>query len=520
MRLTDLLLFPLTALWQQKSRTALTTLGVAFGALVLAACLSINDGVQEMIARESTRTDVLRQISVGHGASRRRKSNTDSEIVVKGKMSEEKRQRIRAALALVQIYEEEASPSAVLTPETLQKLAAIPHVQEVEPTVYIHNLVHLKGESQPVQISAARAQDPAYLPRMVAGRFLQTRDEPSVVVSEFLLYRCGIFDDDAVASVLGQKLTIDVRAWNRPEQASLRVYLSTPDSRDKTRAEQDLIDRINKQIPTLIDKFALSSAERELLRPFLQPPTPKMETEERFSRDFTIVGVFRQLTDEERSQRNWWDEMGGSGDVYLPSQTAAALFFGAAGNRQRGLDHIQLIADSTENVKEIAKQVNEMGLHAHAPIEFIEQQQFMWRLILGSMTCVAAVALLVAAVGIANTMLMNVLERTREIGIMKAVGASATHIQMIFLIEGSFIGAIGGSLGLLMAWGAAIPGDTWVRGMVERDMNVKLRETLFVFPAWLVATVILFSILVTTIAAFYPARRAARVDPVTALRHE
>jgi ABC-type lipoprotein release transport system permease subunit len=103
---------------------------------------------------------------------------------------------------------------------------------------------------------------------------------------------------------------------------------------------------------------------------------------------------------------------------------------------------------------------------------------------------------------------------------MKAVGASGSQIQAIFLIEGGLIGTVGGGLGLGLAWGASIPGDAWVRSMVERDMNVKLQNALFVFPPWLVATVVVFSLVVTTCAALYPARRAAMVDPVAALRHE
>jgi putative ABC transport system permease protein len=144
----------------------------------------------------------------------------------------------------------------------------------------------------------------------------------------------------------------------------------------------------------------------------------------------------------------------------------------------------------------------------------------MYLMIFGGMTCVAAVALLVAAVGIANTMLMSVLERTREIGIMKAVGASSGQLQFIFLLEGAIIGLIGGVVGLLSAWAASFPGDAWLRSMVSRDLKIELKETIFVFPPWVILVVISFAVVVTTLAAVYPARRAARIDPVAALRHE
>jgi putative ABC transport system permease protein len=136
------------------------------------------------------------------------------------------------------------------------------------------------------------------------------------------------------------------------------------------------------------------------------------------------------------------------------------------------------------------------------------------------MTCVAAVALLVSSLGIANTMLMSVLERRREIGIMKAVGAADWQLQAIFVIEGGLIGLVGAALGLLLAWSISFPGDGWVRSMVHRDMNIELSGSIFAFPRWIGMTVVLSTVCVTIAAALYPARHAAKVDPVTALRHD
>ena len=92
MRVNDLLGLPVAALWQQKSRTAMTTLGVVFGAFVLAASLSINQGVQQTIDRESRRGDVLRRINVYTGGGT---AAPDKEVPVAGQMSEARRERIR-----------------------------------------------------------------------------------------------------------------------------------------------------------------------------------------------------------------------------------------------------------------------------------------------------------------------------------------------------------------------------------------------------------------------------------------
>ena len=72
----------------------------------------------------------------------------------------------------------------------------------------------------------------------------------------------------------------------------------------------------------------------------------------------------------------------------------------------------------------------------------------------------------------------------------------------------------------LRGWAASFPADAWIRSLVSRDLKIELKESLFVFPPWLTAGVVGFAVLVTTLAAVYPARRAARVTPLTALRHE
>ncbi len=133
---------------------------------------------------------------------------------------------------------------------------------------------------------------------------------------------------------------------------------------------------------------------------------------------------------------------------------------------------------------------------------------------------VAIIALVVAAIGITNTMIMSVLERMREIGIMKALGARDGHIRLIFVVEGVLMGLVGGGLGLLLAWLASFPGDWYARSVMEPQTRMPVKETLFAFPLWLVAGVPALVCLITTLAAWYPASRAARVNPVASLRHE
>ena len=229
--------------------------------------------------------------------------------------------------------------------------------------------------------------------------------------------------------------------------------------------------------------------------------------------DFRVVGIFREMTDKERKEA--WSQFPADTDLVLPRRTAVNLAFRDPARREQGIAQTVLFVDDIRNVKEVEDKVKALGLGSRSAHDFIERQRLTYLLIFGGMTCVAAVALLVSSLGIANTMLMSVLERRREIGIMKAVGAANWQLQAIFVFEGGLIGLVGGGLGLLLAWSISFPGDGWVRLMVQRDMDIELTGSIFAFPDWIGMTVVLSTVCVTIAAALYPARHAAKVDPVT-----
>ena len=136
----------------------------------------------------------------------------------------------------------------------------------------------------------------------------------------------------------------------------------------------------------------------------------------------------------------------------------------------------------------------------------------MFLAIFGSM------ALAVASLGIVNTLVMAILERRREIGIMKALGASDGDVKRIFFFEAGSMGILGGMLGAGLGWmigrGINVLTNIWLQRQDMRPEN-------FWYVSWpLVAGALIFSVLVSLGAGLYPAARAARLDPVQALRHD
>jgi putative ABC transport system permease protein len=513
MRFGDLLRLAASALARQKLRSSLTGLGVVLGAFVLVVSLSLGQGVQETIEREAHRGAHLRRVRVQPVWTRPDEDPSAEKVQVRGKMSEEKRERIRKALSERQRRTAQAGQRVPLDRRRLAELAAIEHVESVTPLFHFPGWAMLDGHSHGALIVSAAPDNPYYRDRVVAGSGFDSADERSVLLGEVLCYQLGFADDDAVNALVGRPLRLEFRS--QPPAAGLVVYVSRPEGGEPTRAEALALEKVRRRLPEALDRLGLSPAEQEALRSAGRGGPPR--TVQVRAQEYTIRGVLQPAPED---RPGLWEPLNVDADVVLPVGTAEDVYFRVFTDREAGANAATVVVDRDENVRDVARRIEAMKLNAYAPIEYIERERLIYRLVFGAMTCVAAVALLVAALGIANTMLIGVLERTREIGIMKAVGGSEAQLQLVFLLEGACIGLVGGGLGLLLAWAGSFPGDAWMRSLVSRDLRVELKESLFVFPAWLVAGAWLFAVLVTTLAALYPARRAARVSPVEALRHE
>jgi putative ABC transport system permease protein len=517
-RIADLLGFAVAALYQQKVRTLLTTSGVVIGSFVLAASVSLGQGVQEAAMRLYRRHDRLRQIDVYPGYRAREEDIPADELRVSGAMSDAKRERIRQVIIRRWRPKDGDGRKGALTRQRVQKLAEIEHVEAVVPTVQQDGRAVLDGKTQHVFTAAGSPEDKQLGNRIVAGGPFTAADGRSVVVTEYLLYRWGIADEADVDRVLGRKFRLEVRT-GRVAPGFVLTLLGAGSSEVKPE-EEKLLEKVIQQLPAALEKFDLTPAERDWFQKRLQslPRRPDTRDEVVIAEEFTIAGVLRCATKEELTTP--WGWLGDNADVLLPLKTAEELFFRAPHNRENGFGHVTVTVDREENVKAVTRQVHDQGLHHYSLVEFVDQVRFNVLLISFATAFVAAVALLVAALGITNTMLMSVLERTHEIGVMKAVGARDRHIQLIFLVEGALVGLVGGGLGLLFSWLASFPGDALAKSIIERQVAEKLEESLFAFPLALTLGIPVVAGLVATLAAVYPARRAARVSPITALRHE
>src|SRR2546430_864489 len=168
---------------------------------------------------------------------------------------------------------------------------------------------------------------------------------------------------------------------------------------------------------------------------------------------------------------------------------------------------------------DVRKKIKEIGLGSFSIVDQLDQIRTVFLIIDSVLGLLGGISLLVASFGIANTMIMSILERTREIGIMKAIGAEDREIKLIFFFEAAVIGLTGGVIGSLAAWGIDALANRLAYRFILKPQGASFID-FFSLPPYLWLGAIIFALSVSILAALYPASRAARIDPVRALRHD
>jgi len=180
--------------------------------------------------------------------------------------------------------------------------------------------------------------------------------------------------------------------------------------------------------------------------------------------------------------------------------------------------------DHRDNVTAVMEQLRDLGYEAWSNIEWIENVDNQMAVVQMVMGAIGAVALLVAAINIANTMIMSIYERTKEIGIMKVIGCRLGDICLLFLSEAAILGIIGGIIGVLASFGASallnnLPPDT-INQMFGIHLDPAVATSLSVIPLWLILIALGIAAGVAILAGLYPSIRAMRLSALEAIRTE
>jgi putative ABC transport system permease protein len=212
--------------------------------------------------------------------------------------------------------------------------------------------------------------------------------------------------------------------------------------------------------------------------------------------------------------------------IFLPLQLAESLDMVQAGELWSTLrpsqtrTYVALIVHVAKSkaVEQVEEEIKKQGFNTFSILDASKGIARFFKILDMFLAIFGSMALAVASLGIVNTLVMAILERRREIGIMKALGASDGDVKRIFFFEAGTMGLLGGAVGTGLGW--------MIGKIINLATNIYLQrqdvqpENFWYVPLWLVITSLVFSVFVSLFAGLYPASRAARLNPVEALRHD
>ena len=370
------------------------------------------------------------------------------------------------------MQEDTRRSAPVLDDDFLLSLTKVEGVEWALPEIRFPALIRLADEEEfsLIQVLPANICQAGFI-KLRAGEFYTSDEENSLIVSDSLLRRLKI---------------------KKPESAIGRQI----------------------EVSTLTVDFSLSNLKN--IVSFLKG------TGLPFSRQnytFTIVGVIERMgmSGPMPVRSSIFIPHGTSQKMKKISITSVSDIFQSM-RPSRGYSAVGIKLTSPKYVEPVKTQMEELGYETFAMLDQLEEIKTAFRFVDLFLFAVGMIGISVAALGIINTMVMSILERYKEIGIMKAVGASDKDVKKIFFFESGVIGFMGGVFGLGLGWIVSIVINLIINSIATRQGVPHIHY--FTFPWWLCLGAIVFSILISLAAGVYPTLRAARVDPVVALRHD
>jgi putative ABC transport system permease protein len=475
-------------------RNSLTTLGIGVGVASLVAMLSLGIGLQQLADRRLARSGLFDTIVVTSRRSLRRFNRADNRDGVPPAESRPLDENARA------------------------EMARLPNVLEAVPELRF--VAEVRYESKP------------YL-TMLAGLPLSARDKDAFDNMQGRFFSSAAADE-AILQIQFANELLGIRPKLGESSSKLNGQTQTLIGKELTLryAERAApVAAVSDRRPALSDRRPAlgerrysaegggAGARSGAVQEAPQPPAMAAFSVVPRERKLRIVAVTDQDPEGMRGVEG--------ARIFIPLQVVENLHVVVpSGLRSSELDFanapaypsLSVRVKAPDRVESVQEAIRKMGFNTFSILDATRGLQRFFAVLDLFLGIFGSLALAVAALGIVNTLVMAILERRREIGIMKAIGASDGDVKKLFLAEAAVMGLLGGMLGVALGW---------VMGrLINAGANVYLHrqnlpsEELWAVPWLLVAGAIAFAIVISMISGLYPAARAAKLDPVQALRYE
>ena len=474
MRKQDLLAMAHKNLWRRKARTILTCLGVIIGTAAIVVMLSLGIGLKISMEESMAQWGSLNVIRIHPGAS----------------------------------YDEQGNPrgdARRLNEETVEELKNLPGVVAVSPAYEVHgearlgrkqgwiNLVGLDlAALEELEFSTAHGQLPSPGERftIVAG---------AQVINNFWderASRMGSYDPHQPppqpdpAELLNQRITLTIMNQQNPDKRK-NYNLMVVGILEDTNMEHAW------QVYGSLDDV-------KRIHDFMLQDTKSGGGRLGFSGGVMVGGTVAL------EHSVYKEEPAGSSRRQKAEDT------------RNDYEYILLRTKDLAQTKTLSAELREQGFNAYSMADNLKEIEKVSKVIQAVLGGIGGITLFVAALGIANSMVMSIYERTREIGIIKVIGASFADVRALFLTEAALIGFLGGLLGLILSYLTSLLINAIAASYIQQGMMAGGETTakISVIPLWLALFAVGFALFIGLAAGFFPANRAVKLSPIVAIRNE
>lgn len=387
----------------------------------------------------------------------------------------------------------------ILDDKILAGLKTLSNVADATPIgsgMWIKNMV-LEGQTKKMwaNLLAFDPETKVFNMPILAGRSLTADDMDKVIVSTEFAKTYGY--DKNPEELIGKNLVLLFEGGNYPDWGGL-IPEKPPDANNKEWWEEQ--QKKNIEIKAEIIGIAKSSAFSSGQNYINIAWAKKLMTQ--------VYWEWQNTCSEEEMKNSYKD-------YDCKSTQALAKQDNFAKN---GYGSIILKANDMNNIKGVADAVTKLGYGVTTAQDMLDEINKMLLAIGTVLGIIGGISLFVAAIGIINTMVMATYERTKEIGVMRACGATRSAIRRLFTFEAALLGLLGGIFGLILSYGIGKFGNYIAINFIS---SVDLPfEKVASFPWWLIVGVLAFTTLIGLFSGLGPAVKAARLNPVDALRYE
>jgi putative ABC transport system permease protein len=523
MNRSELFMMAIQNLWARKSRTAFNIFGIVVSCSMLLLVFAGTRGARDGLMNLFGQSDFSKQFAIIRG----RATNANSELPKAASselgagISQDRKERIGEKLD--KAWATKNLPAVQISLEKLDELRGLKQIASILPRQDLRGQLTIGDQQIAARATCFSTETSGLGARIVAGSAPESESSGGKIwIDEYRAWRLGFKTDQQLEELIGTKVKLRFNVAAATLSPKLQRLAPIFGARGISETEQ--IADAFRNLFAEADQTNLSDIEKEAIRQVatrmgLDTPKPTTEPADDVGqfvyREFEIAGVVKPRDTTATALFRIARANSGS-DLLIDWRDYHAIDLATYPNRVYYYS-LASVEDSAD-LRAAVNLVESEGFETRSALEILEKAESELGKVRLIVAAIALVILLIASVGIMNTMIIAVMERTPEFGIMKAIGASDSDIRWLMLIEA----ALTGILGALVSLAAARLVDPVITGFARQYIETRIRDdfdfAVFIYSFSDALIVAAIAIAICMLASLLPSHRAAKLDPVVAMK--